>query len=189
MDALVAEPSGRMHRVNRKRVLEVASFDAHLRGLILPMGLRIDSVKISGDHLKCGYKPLEVEADQPGTMEVFVSDTDLASFLNAMPGLGLKNVTVEAKDGALHLKATKTVLIEMKAHVVCSLKIENRRQLFVQLESVDIMGVGPKQLIQAQLDKINPVVDVADFPIPANLESVQIVSGGIFVKGTIESPS
>jgi len=175
--------------VKKKRTLEIASFDVCLRGLLLPMGLRIDQVKIAGYDLECTYSPFGAKAERPGDLEVFVSDKDLSAFLNAMPNIGLKNVTVEAKNGALHIRATKTVLIEMKAYAVCSLRIVDGGKLFVDLESVEIMGVGPKQLIQTQLDKINPVVDVADFPIPAVLDTVEIAEGGIVVRGRVEAPS
>ena len=174
--------------MKHKRTLSVGSFDINLRGLLLPMGLRIETVKISGSDLECTYKPFGAKAEEPGELEVFVTDQDLSNFLNAMPNIGLKNVSVEAKNGVLHIRATKTVLIEMKAYAVCSLRIVEGSKLYVDLESVEIMGVGPKQLIQTQLDKINPVVDVADFPISAILDTVEIAQGGILLKGRVEAP-
>lgn len=180
---------GRMHRVKHKRILEVGSFDINLRGLVLPMGLRIESVKITGFDLRCTYSPVSVVAEEPGELQVFVSEKDLTEFLSTMSSAGLKNVSVEARDGALHIRAVKTMLIDMKAYAVCSLRIVEGKRLFVDLESVEIMGVGPKQLIQNQLDKINPVVDADDFPIPATMDTVEITRGGILLRGRVEPPN
>lgn len=172
----------------KRKTFEVASVDVNLRGLILPMGLRVDSVKLSGDGLQISYSPFKASSKEPANLEVFVSEQDLSSFLNNMPNLGLKNISVEAKDGTLHIRATKTVLIDVKAYAVCSLRIQNSSKLFIDLESVEILGVGPKHLIQSQLDKINPIVDVEDFPIQATLDSVEISNGGIILRGRAEPP-
>jgi hypothetical protein len=175
--------------LRKNRSIEVGIFDAVLGGLILPMGLRVQSVKLSGVGLKCSYPPFAAESEKPGILEVFVSEADLADFLNKMSPAGLKNVSVEAKGGLLHIRATKTVLIDVKAYAICSLRIVDAKQLFVDLQSVDIMGAGPKQLIQSQLDKINPVVDTTDFPFVARLNTVEVAEGGILLKGTIAPDS
>ena len=175
-----------MQPVKEKRSLEIGSFDAVLRGVILPMGLRIQTVKVSGNGLQCTHHPFAVTAQDPGALEVFLAETDLADFLNATSPAGLKGVSVEAKQGALHIKGTKTVLIDVKVYAVCALRIVDSTKLFVDLESIDIFGSGPKQLIQSQLDKINPVLDTADFPISAKLDSVEITQGGILLRGWVE---
>ena len=183
-----AQTLGRMHPVGQNRELKIGSVDVSLHGLILPMGLRIEKVMIQGSNLSCSYSPTNITAEEPGKLDVFVSAVDLNHFLNAMAGTGLKNISIEAKDGALHIRATKTVLIDVKAYAVCTLRIDNFRRLFVDLQSVEILGVGTKQLIQSQLDKINPVVDTADFPIPALMDTVEIVEGGIKVLGRVSAP-
>ena len=171
--------------MSHKRTLDIESFDANLRGLILPMGLRVDSVKLSGQDLRLSHKPFEAAVEEPGRLEVFVTVGDLAAFLNKTSPNGLKNVAVEGKNGVLHIRATKTVLIDVKAYAVCSLRIVDSQKLYVDLESIDIMGAGPKQLMQSQLDKINPVVDVADFPVEATLETVKVSPEGIVLLGRV----
>lgn len=171
--------------MQKNRTLEIGAFDAVLNNLMLPMGLSVQTVKLSGQRLKCSYDPFAAHAEEPGRLEVFVSEKDLADFLNKMSPAGLKNVTVEAKGGTLHIHATKTVLIEVKAYATCSLRIVESRRLFVDLESIDVMGAGPKQLIQSQLDKINPVLDTADFPVKATLDTVEVSQGGIRLFGRI----
>ncbi len=152
------------------------------------MGLRVDTVKVSGVGLHLTHEPFSITTDAPGTLEVFVDEKDMAELLNKMAPAGLKNVSIEAKNSVLHIRATKTLLIDLKAYAVCSLRIVGGQKLFVDLESVEILGSEPKQLIQTQLNKINPVIDLADFPFEATLETVEIGRGGIHLKGRVEPP-
>ena len=177
-----------MQPVAHRRVVNVDGFEANLNGLMLPMGLRVDRVRIIGSGLQFSHDPFGVKTEEGGKLEVFVSEEDLAAFLNKSSPAGLKNVTVEAKNGMLHIRATKTVLIDVKAYVVCTLRIVDGKKLFVDLESIELMGVGPKQLMQTQLDKINPVIDTEDFPVLAHLETVDVTQGGILLRGRVWPP-
>lgn len=173
--------------MQKKQALEIGSFSAELSGLILPVGLRVKNVKLSGSGLRCTAHPPSAVSDEPGDLEVFVAQEDLAKFLNESSPAGLKNVQVEAREGRLHITATKTVLIDLKAQAACTLRIVEGRKLFVELESVDILGAGPKQLVQSFLDKVNPVLDTADFPVDATLESVLVGGGGVLLRGKVIS--
>ncbi|MDR3689003.1 MAG: LmeA family phospholipid-binding protein [Fimbriimonas sp.] len=175
--------------MTQKHVFDIGRFEANLAGVMLPMGLRLEKVILSGGNLKVVGNPFSAELDEPGRLEVNVSEADLADFLNRMSPAGLKNVSVEAKNGLLHIRATKTVLIEVKANVTCSLRIVEGTKLFVDIQTVDVMGVGTKQLMQTQIDKINPVIDTLDFPVPSRLEEVEIVNGMIRVRGRVSPPA
>ena len=99
------------------------------------------------------------------------------------PG-GLKDFQVELKDGKIFVRAS---LMIMKAHAVCTLRIENKKTLFVDLESVDVMGVGARNLVQSQLDKINPILDTNDLPVDAELTDYEISDGRLVLHGTIQA--
>ena len=178
-----------MLRVTHKRSVDISRFEANLFGIILPMGLRVERVHITGADATVIHEPFSATLEDPGRLEVFVKQEDIAGFLNQTAPAGLKNVTVEAMAGFLHVRATKTVIIDVKAYVVCSLRIVGESKLFVDLESVDVMGVGTKQLMQSQIDKINPIIDTTDFPVASKLETVEVVEGGILLRGRISPPA
>ena len=165
--------------------IDVDEFTVHLRNVSLPMGLRVDDVRLAGRGLHLEKEPFVISVPEPGRLEVFVSDASLAAFLEGQAPAGLKNFKIQARDGLLHVQAVKTVLVDLKANAVCSLRIEERRKLMVVLESVDVAGAGVKNLIQSQLDKVNPIFDVAEFPIKATLESVTVDDGGVILLGTV----
>lgn len=168
--------------------LDVGEFSIHLRNVVLPMGLTVDDVRLAGRGLHLEKKPFVARIPEPGQMEVFVSQESLAKFLDAQAPAGLRNFSVQARDGKLFVNAVKTVLVDLKASAVCTLRIADGTKLMVDLQSVDVAGAGIKTLLQSQLDKLNPVLDAADFPIDATLNSVTIDRGGVVLLGQVSPP-
>jgi|GEM_PF-1258755 len=177
-----------MVRVIEEASIHVQAFDAVLNGVDLPMGLRVERLSIKAANVQIVPEPLKIRPEHPGLLEVFVSETDLADFLNRSAPAGMKQVSVVAQDGTLHIRATKNVVIDVRIYVVCALRIVERSQVYIDLESADLMGVGTKQLMQSQIDKINPVINCLDFPVPCELETVEVIPGGILLKGHVSPP-
>jgi hypothetical protein len=174
--------------VPHNETLDVGEFTAHLRNLVLPMGLRVDDVRLYGKGLHLERTPFAARLEAPGTLEVFVGEASLAAFLEAQAPAGLKDFQVEARDGKLHIRAVKTVIVAIPATAVCRLRIEDGRRLFVELESVEVAGgASIKTLVQNQLDRINPIVDAADLPlVRATLNEVKVDRGGVILTGQVE---
>ncbi|MGV3618269.1 MAG: DUF2993 domain-containing protein [Fimbriimonas sp.] len=168
--------------------LDVGEFTAHLREIVLPMGLRVDDVRIHGVGLHLERTPFSARLQAPGRLEVFVSEASLAAFLEAQAPAGLRDFKVEARDGKLYVKAVKTVIVAIPATAVCALRIEDRRRLMVDLESVEVAGgTSIKTLVQNQLDRINPIVDAADLPmVQATLDEVRMERGGVILTGQVQ---
>ena len=152
------------------------------------MGLRVDTVEVRADGLHFETEPFQASVQKPGTFEVFVGERSLADFLNKKAPGGIKNFVVDANPGKLNVNATVSMIIQLQAEAVCTLRIVDQRYLFVDLESVNVMGAGATSLVQSQLEKINPVLDVEEFPVRATLDEVHIVEGGIKMNGTVAPP-
>lgn len=169
-------------------IVDVGFIQANFRDLVLPMGLRVDTVKISADGLHFETEPFLATVKQPGTFEVFVSDASLSEFLNKKAPGNVKKFRVTSKNGKLDVQASVVMLIELPATAICTLRIVEQRYLYVDLESVNVMGAGATSLVQSQLEKINPVLDVEEFPVRASLNRVDIVEGGVLLLGTVAPP-
>ncbi|HSI72130.1 MAG TPA: LmeA family phospholipid-binding protein [Fimbriimonas sp.] len=169
-------------------IVDVGFIQANFRDLVLPMGLRVDTVKISADGLHFETEPFLATVKQPGTFEVFVSDASLSEFLNKKTPGNVKKFRVTSKNGKLDVQASVVMLIELPATAICTLRIVEQRYLYVDLESVNVMGAGATSLVQSQLEKINPVLDVEEFPVRASLNRVDIVEGGVLLLGTVAPP-
>lgn len=163
--------------------------EARLYNLKTPMGLVLKEVRVKGVNLVASLpgeksaKPV-VEILEPATFEAFVDAEALKVFLDDRAPGGLRDFEIELVPGKIIAKATATVVIPIRASAVCTLRLEGERQLFVDIESVDLMGVGAKGLVEGQLAKVNPVLDAADLPLDIRLKEVEIVDGAIKLSGT-----
>jgi len=153
------------------------------------MGLNVDSVKLVIDKLHIESEPFSASVPHPGKLDVFVSHESLATFLNHKAPGGFRNFQVHSDGGQLIVSATMKMILEVKATATCTLRIAKGEQLFVDLQHVSIMGAGATQLVQSQLEKMNPVLDMCEFPIPAKIESVHIEAQGIRLHGHVSPPS
>jgi len=78
-------------------------------------------------------------------------------------------------------------MVPVKVKAECGLAIRDRKQLVVELHSVDVAGLGAKGLVRKQIEQINPVFDIGELPLEGALEAVQIGDGLIKVRGTLEA--
>ncbi len=165
--------------------LEVGEYTLHLRNVCLPMGLCVDDVKLSGRAMTLSRDPVAMRPSEEGRLRVHVTDHSLTRFLNEKSPAGLKKFHVTTHDGRLLIAAVKKVLVELKVHGVCALEIVGRKNLNVKLVSVDVAGADIRNLIQTQLDNLNPVIDVGDLPFKAEIDDAEVGAGGITLTGRI----
>ncbi len=171
--------------MSQQRV-EVGPFAFNFKDILLPMGLNVANVDVQGFGGTIVAKPFSLQLVQPGTMKADVEEADLASFLEKLSPGGLHEFSISAQGGKLSVRAKKTVLVDLKVSATATLRIKDGKQLWIDVESVDVMGAGAKNLVQGPIDKINPVLDAADLPVDATLTSVEIADGRVTLYGTVE---
>lgn len=165
--------------------VDVGHLAARFLSVKLPMGLNLDEVLIQGEGLRLENAPWRLHLPEPGTMEVRVGEESLAQFLDAKAPGGLRDFKIRL-DGVINVQATATVILPIGVGAVCSLRIEEASKLYVDLIRVEaIGGAGVHNLVQKQLDGINPVLDTSELPLQASLDSVAIEKGWIVVKGNL----
>ena len=168
-----------------QRRVEVGPFAFNFKDILLPMGLNVANVDVQGFGATVVDKPFALELVQPGTMKADVEEADLAAFLEKISPGGLHEFSIRAADGKLHVKAKKTVIVDLKVSATATLRIVDGKRLWIDVESVDVMGAGAKNLVQGPIDKINPVLDAADLPVDAVLTSVEVADGRVTLYGTV----
>lgn len=168
--------------------IDVRTFHATLTDVLLPMGLNLDEVRLEGEKLHGEKKPFRITLEQPGKLEVVVSEASLTIFLNKKAPGGLQDLEIQVRNGRLFIDGRVRMIIEVAASAVCTLRIVDGKQLFVDLESVDVLGVGAKTLVQNQLDSINPVLDASDLPLDATLTEVHAEDGRVVLRGLVSPP-
>lgn len=169
--------------------MAVGPFECVLRQVKLPMGLILDEVRLRGDGVTVLTDPFEAFARQAGDLNVVLTAASMQAFLNAEQPGGLRDIEVTLADGKVYVSATKRVLVDVRANAVCTLRVEGGKKVFVELESVDLLGAGAKNLLQSQLDQINPVLDLDQFPIEARIDEIVVAAGAILANGKIAPPA
>ncbi len=166
--------------------VEISQLEVVLQNVVLSMGLTINAITIHGQGIRIEPEPLQVKLSTPGDMEALLLAPNIADFLEKQAPGGLKNFEVELKDDRIYVQAN---IMIMKGTAVCTLRIVDGKQLFIDLETVDVLGIGAKNMVQSQLDKVNPVLDVKDLPVPVTLTSYSTEEGKLVLRGTIHSPT
>jgi len=162
----------------------IGGLDATFTDVALPFGLTLNRVHITSGAATLGSDPFSIRLDEPGQVEVSLSEAYLQAFLNRKAPGGLKDFQIRLDKGEVLVEASLKLFIEVRASAVCTLRIENGTQIWVDLIDVNVLGVGAKSLVQSHLEKMNPVVDVADFPFQIHLEQAAINAGQLLLTGT-----
>lgn len=162
--------------------------NAFLRQIELEMGLNVDEIEIESGPAQVGLSPFSLELTKPAPLSVRISASSVEKFLNLKAPSGVKDFSVELKDGKIRIQATVKVVFEIRAGVVCRLEIEDEQRLLVVLESVDSVATMARGMIEGQIEKVNPLLDVEELPLPVRLSKVQIEDGWINLDGMIRGP-
>ncbi|MBX3111657.1 MAG: LmeA family phospholipid-binding protein [Fimbriimonadaceae bacterium] len=165
--------------------LEFERMEARFDGILLHVGLRVDSFTLSSDAATVSWPPFALTADGAARARVEVSEGSVAKFLDAKTPASLQAFKVKCTGGKVVCEASVKMVVEISAKATCTLRIEGGRQVYVDVESVDVMGGPAKKLIEAQLAKINPILDASEFPMRVDLDSVTVDKGSIVVTGTV----
>lgn len=163
--------------------VDVGTFDVSLAQVALPMGLVLSRVRIWGQDLHLEREPFVIQVSQPGRMEITVSEDQLAAFLEREAPGGLRNFRVTADGGKLTVQATARILVEITAEAVCTLRADDGTRLFVELESLSVPAA--RNLVQNQLERVNPIVDLDDLPIGGRIQQIEISGGQVVLRGQV----
>ena len=151
------------------------------------MGLVVGRIEIAGSQVSVETEPFRLDLGTPAVVSAYVAALDIAEFLNLESPGGLKDFAISIRGGKLFVEATARVIVEVRAKAVCTLRIHEGQALYIDLESVDVMGLGAKNMVQGHLDQINPILDAKDLPVAMSLESVEADHDLILLKGVVSS--
>lgn len=154
----------------------------------LPMGLTVDEIVIEAGETRAKFKPFSIELDQPGQIKARISAASIAAFLNKEAPGGLKDFAVTIADGFLTAEATARIIVELRVAAVCRLRIAERTQLWVDLESVSVKAPMAHSMVEQQLAKVNPLVDLKELASNLTLDAVTAEAGFVTVTGTGKWP-
>jgi|GEM_PF-6335033 len=169
------------------RPVHIGSGTLVLENLLLPMGLNIQTIQLSGGAITIQRPSLKVDLDSPADIEAEVSASDLQNFLQTKMPFKLSDMTLEIRDQRVWVKGAVKMLVTLQASVECEIVILNKTQLVAELRQVQVQGVGAQSLFQNALDSINPVFDLSDLPVSGEITEVLCEKNRIKVFGKVVS--
>ncbi|MDI9641247.1 LmeA family phospholipid-binding protein [Kamptonema cortianum] len=167
--------------------LAVGKLYAQLNRIQLDFGLEIESFEIHGDEATVHIEPYQLVLPKPGSAKAVVTQAAVAAMLEHQSPGGLRDFRVTAEGGLLYITAKAQIVVQIPVKVAARLVIVQEKQLHVELESVDVMGAGGKNLVEGQLAKINPIFDTAQLPIDLRLRDVETEAGRVILTGEVLS--
>ncbi|MCW5938887.1 MAG: LmeA family phospholipid-binding protein [Fimbriimonadaceae bacterium] len=161
--------------------IRAASASLQASGIVLSVGLELDSFVLSLGALKVDFKPLGFSHDQPGEFQAVVGYGRLAAFIESKAKGAVRDVTVVPQGETLEIQATAKVVFEVKVTISCRLRVESDKKLFVDL--VDVSLPIARGIVQSELDKANPVLDASDWPVDVSIQMVELAEEGVVLSG------
>jgi hypothetical protein len=147
------------------------------------MGLVVDTVQLNAKTVSLDHDPFSIQLEEPGSIEVTLSQENLEDFLNKEKPGGLHSFKVSMENDRVNVEATMKVLVEMRGKAICTLRVVNGSQIWIDLQDVEVLGIGARGLVEKQLEKINPVLDVSTFPLELTINEVAIYDGEVVLRG------
>lgn len=166
--------------------LSVGGVQATLRDVVLPNGLKLDSVSVAGEALAITSDPFTMALKEPGRAEVRLRQPSIEAFLLPQLPDTLRDVMIRLIPGYVVANATMRVMFEMRGTAKFVLRVVGDSELHVEVESVDVFSGVAKPMIEKQLAAINPVFDTKDLPLRLKLSSARIEEGEVIVEGLVE---
>jgi hypothetical protein len=166
----------------------VGAWEVVLNDLVTPVGLIIAAVVIRGDGAHVWTEPFSYEMESEADLEALIHESALEAFVKTKVPDNIQDIWVSLLPEKVHVRATVRMIIPVTANAVCTLRIEEGKRVFVDLESVEVLGAGVKGLVQKQLDAINPIVDVSELPFEVRLTEMRIEEGRLIAVGKARPP-
>lgn len=160
--------------------LKVDGFRFEVAGLVVPIGLRIDSLILSGTAGEVNPDPFSIQLSEEGDVVARVSAASLAAFLRTKLPM-VSDLTVRLADDRMTIDATVRVLVEIRGTAVARLLVQDERYLVVALDDVEPALL--RNLLEGQLASFNPVFDAQDLPLSVRLTHVTLENDELVVYG------
>ncbi|MCG9894935.1 MAG: DUF2993 domain-containing protein [Fimbriimonadaceae bacterium] len=163
--------------------LGIQGLKAEVLGIALANGPTVDRLILSSGKAQGQSKPFRLDMDSPAEVTAILSQESLQAYLEHKRPGGLRDFQVWVADDRLYVKAKLKLVVELPVKAACRLEIVDGREIHVRLEAVDVAGGSAKNLVAGQLEKENPILDTAEFPMNLTLTRIEAVDGEIRVHG------
>lgn len=152
---------------------------------MLPVGLVVRSFSVEGANVRMDTDPFRLHLDEPGRVEAVVDEKDIQKLVQSRAGDQLRDLVIRLQPERIEATATVQVVFAIRATAVLTLRIVEETKLFVDVQSVNVMGAAGQNLVQKQLDAMNPLLDTTTFPLAVRLRHVEVREKELRLTGSV----
>lgn len=163
--------------------IRAGAWAATFADLETTVGLAIEELTLQAGDTQIDTDPFGVTM-QPAELEAKITAQAVANFLEEKAPGGLSAFAVTLDDGKVIVEASARMIVEIRARVVCTLRIADGKQIWVDLASADGVPSPARGLVETNLAKVNPVFDAKDLPLDVTLTELEVGDGLIVLHGT-----
>ena len=167
--------------------VSIQSAAAIFHNVAFDFGLVVDELELRTGQSDVDIDPFALGLRQPATAVATVTQASIAKVLAARSPDNIRDFEARVDAGQIHVTAKAVVLLPIPVNATCHLEIVGGKQVFVRLDSVEVLGGGAKSLVEAQIEKVNPLFDVSDLPMEVLLTKVEAENGKVVLHAEVRS--
>ncbi len=169
-------------------IIETQGLTATLTELVLPMGLTVDRFDVELGPTRVETSPVRILPAAAAFVDAEVSAANVAAFLSKKAPGGLSKFKVSCSKGLVTVEAKAKMLVEIPVLAVVTLEIVDGHKVMARLKKAEVMGGGASGLVEGMMDKINPILDTHEFPLPITLTEIEADNDMVVLHGEVMPP-
>lgn len=169
--------------------LSIHGAAAIFHNVVFDFGLVVDELEVRMGQGTVRRDPFSLELGETATATATVTEASIAKVLAAKAPDNIRDFEATVAAGQIHITAKAVVLLPIPVKATCHLEIVDEKQVFVRLDSVEVLGGGAKSLVEAQIEKVNPLLDVAELSVDIKLTQIVAEDGKVVLHAEMAGQS
>lgn len=160
-----------------------------LEGLVLPNGLRIDSLTARASDIALWTEPFRTDLRGGGHATATVLLSDVAALLDAAAPSGLRGFRLNGSAEGVEVEAVRPGVLSVRVRALVALEVRCGTDLAARLLSAKVFGANLGRWLESTIERMNPLFSVRDLPLPFRMEGADVGPDRIALRLTMPPAS
>lgn len=157
----------------------------HIQRLSLPDVPVIDRIAFSGGEAKYDESAMAIDTTTPYQVTAEISEADLCAFVRTKMPDRMRLRDLRITPSGIEFTAEAVIIVPIPIRLLLRLETVDGNELRVVADDVNVLGAGPKNIVQNQLSQLNPILRTSDLPVPVKFDSADHADAKVIIKGSV----
>lgn len=157
----------------------------HIQRLSLPDIPVIDRIAFSGGEAKYDEPGMAIETVNRYVVTADITESDLCAFVRTKMPDRMRLRDLRVSPTGIKFTAEAVIIVPIPIRLMLRLEVVDGNELRIVADDVNVLGAGPKNLVQSQLQQLNPLLRTSDLPVPVQFDSVEHTDAKVIIKGSV----